>query len=89
MCPRHGRVPTKLPPLDPQCPERTRKEEDPIGDQRNDTRIDCPECGDPVGPSDQTCQTCGAPLSFEPDETGVHCAVCGDAIGAYTETCPA
>lgn len=81
--------PTKLPPPDPRCPARTREEEDPIGDQRNDTRMDCPECGDPVGRADQTCQKCGAPLSFAPDETGVHCAVCGDAIGAYTETCPA
>ncbi|MCZ0936494.1 MAG: zinc ribbon domain-containing protein [Gemmatimonadetes bacterium] len=50
--------------------------------------MDCPECGAPVGRSDQTCQKCGAALSFAPDEVGVHCAVCGDAIGAYTETCP-
>lgn len=64
------------------------KRRTPIGNQRNDTRMDCPECGDPVGRSDQTCQKCGEPLSFAPNETGVHCAVCGDAIGAYTETCP-
>lgn len=70
------------------APEGTRDEEDSIGDQRNDTRMDCPECGDSVGRSDQTCQKCGEPLSFAPNEVGVHCAVCGDAIGAYTETCP-
>lgn len=51
-------------------------------------RMDCPECSEPVGVADQTCQTCGHALSFRPDEVGVHCAVCGQEIGAYTETCP-
>ena len=49
--------------------------------------MDCPECGAEVGVTDQTCQKCGEPLSFEPDEVGVHCAVCGAEIGAYSETC--
>lgn len=60
------------------------REEDPIDDKR----MDCPECGQPVGLADQTCQKCGAPLSFGPNEVGVHCAVCGAEIGAYVETCP-
>ena len=60
------------------------REEDLIDDKR----MDCPECGHPVGLADQTCQKCGAPLSFGPNEVGVHCAVCGAAIGAYVETCP-
>lgn len=58
-------------------------------DSRDDRRMDCPDCGDPIGLSDQTCQKCGVPLSFIPDEVGVHCAVCGMEIGAYTEQCPA
>jgi primosomal protein N' len=51
-------------------------------------RMDCPECSEPVGVADQTCQKCGHALSYRPDEVGVHCAVCGQEIGAYTETCP-
>lgn len=50
---------------------------------------ECPECGRPVGPADQTCQKCGKPLPYEPGEGGVPCAVCGAEIEAYTETCPA
>lgn len=50
--------------------------------------MDCPECGEPVGPTDQTCQKCGKPLSYRPAEQGTHCAVCDAEIGAYTETCP-
>ena len=50
--------------------------------------MDCPECGDPVGATDQTCQKCGHALSFRPDEVGVHCAVCGAEIGAYTAEVP-
>ena len=58
-------------------------EEDPIDDKR----MDCPECGDPVGTADQTCQKCGEALSYQPGEVGVHCAVCDAEIGAYAETC--
>lgn len=50
--------------------------------------MDCPECGEPVGPTDQTCQKCGKPLSYRPAEQGTHCAVCDAEIGAYAETCP-
>lgn len=50
--------------------------------------MDCPECGAAVGPTDQTCQKCGEPLSFEPAQSGVACAVCGAEIAAYAETCP-
>jgi predicted amidophosphoribosyltransferase len=61
-----------------------RGEEDPIEEKR----MDCPECGEPVGPAEQTCQKCGHPLSYAPAEKGAHCAVCDAGIGAYTETCP-
>lgn len=52
------------------------------------TRKECPECGSAVGPADQTCQACGAPLPYEPGQGAVPCAVCGSEITAYTETCP-
>lgn len=49
---------------------------------------ECPECGNEMGPHDQTCQKCGVALSYEAAEQHVGCAVCGADIGAYTETCP-
>lgn len=48
----------------------------------------CPTCGAETGPTDQTCQTCGQPLPYEPGERAVACAVCGATIDAYVETCP-
>ena len=48
----------------------------------------CPECGNEIGASDQTCQKCGQALSFVSDQTDVGCVVCGASITAYTETCP-
>ena len=48
----------------------------------------CPECGNQLGPYDQTCQKCGRGLSYEAGEGHVGCAVCGADIDAYTETCP-
>lgn len=48
----------------------------------------CPTCGETVGRADQTCQTCGQPLSYEPGQPEVSCAVCGAEIDAYADTCP-
>ena len=50
--------------------------------------MDCPECGAPVGITDQTCLKCGTALSYEPSDSDAACAICGTDIGAYTETCP-
>ena len=52
------------------------------------SRMECPKCGNEIGDTDQTCQKCGAQLSYTPDEQGVHCSVCDTEIGGYTETCP-
>lgn len=52
------------------------------------TRSTCPECDAGLEPGDQTCQGCGAPLSFTPGQDGVGCRVSGAVIGAYAETCP-
>lgn len=52
-------------------------------------RDGCPECGADLAPGDQTCQKCGAPVSYDPGQGGVGCQVCGTRIGAYVETCPA
>lgn len=49
---------------------------------------ECPHCGNPIGPYDQTCQKCGAAVSYEVDEGGVGCSVCGADISAYTVVCP-
>lgn len=48
----------------------------------------CPSCDARLPPGEQTCQECGAPLSYDPGEGGVVCRVCGDEIDAFAETCP-
>ena len=74
-------------------PARTRRTREPIHDRIKGGTIEhrpteCPECGESLGDTDQTCQKCGHPVSYAPDEVGVHCAVCGAEIGAYTQKCP-
>ncbi|MDH3297643.1 MAG: zinc ribbon domain-containing protein [Gemmatimonadota bacterium] len=51
-------------------------------------RTECPKCGSPMGPHDQTCQKCGRPEPYEADESAVGCSVCGASISAYTVECP-
>ena len=51
-------------------------------------RAGCPECGEAIGSADQTCQKCGAALSYVPGEADVCCAVCESAMSAYAESCP-
>lgn len=52
-------------------------------------RARCPSCDARLQPGEQTCQECGAPLSYEPGEADVVCRVCDEEIGAFAETCPA
>ena len=50
--------------------------------------ISCPKCGAETSPGDQTCQSCGKPLSLPPGAEGVPCQLCGTLMNAYTLTCP-